>query len=71
VRGKLHKPARRDVRGATCSRWSRRLNADPSVDGILVQLPLPKQIREQSVLDAIDPAKDVDGFHPLNAGLLS
>jgi methylenetetrahydrofolate dehydrogenase (NADP+)/methenyltetrahydrofolate cyclohydrolase len=48
-----------------------RLNADPSVDGILVQLPLPPQIRAEAVLDAIDPAKDVDGFHPVNAGLLA
>jgi methylenetetrahydrofolate dehydrogenase (NADP+)/methenyltetrahydrofolate cyclohydrolase len=48
-----------------------KLNADPAVDGILVQLPLPKQIREQRVLDAVDPAKDVDGFHPVNAGKLA
>jgi methylenetetrahydrofolate dehydrogenase (NADP+)/methenyltetrahydrofolate cyclohydrolase len=48
-----------------------KLNADPGVDGILVQLPLPKQIREQRVLDAVDPAKDVDGFHPINAGKLA
>ncbi|MCS6930773.1 MAG: bifunctional 5,10-methylenetetrahydrofolate dehydrogenase/5,10-methenyltetrahydrofolate cyclohydrolase [Acetobacteraceae bacterium] len=48
-----------------------RLNTDPAVDGILVQLPLPPQIRTQAVLDAIDPAKDVDGFHPVNAGLLA
>jgi methylenetetrahydrofolate dehydrogenase (NADP+)/methenyltetrahydrofolate cyclohydrolase len=48
-----------------------RLNADPAVDGILVQLPLPPQIRAEAVLDAIDPAKDVDGFHPVNAGLLA
>jgi methylenetetrahydrofolate dehydrogenase (NADP+)/methenyltetrahydrofolate cyclohydrolase len=47
------------------------LNADPAVDGILVQLPLPPQIRAEAVLDAIDPAKDVDGFHPANAGLLA
>jgi len=47
------------------------LNADPAVDGILVQLPLPPQIRPDAVLDAIDPAKDVDGFHPVNAGLLA
>lgn len=47
-----------------------RLNADDSVDGILVQLPLPKQIDPQKVIDAIDPAKDVDGFHPINVGLL-
>jgi methylenetetrahydrofolate dehydrogenase (NADP+) / methenyltetrahydrofolate cyclohydrolase len=48
-----------------------QLNKDPSVDGILVQLPLPPQIRAQSVIEAIDPVKDVDGFHPINAGLLS
>jgi methylenetetrahydrofolate dehydrogenase (NADP+)/methenyltetrahydrofolate cyclohydrolase len=47
------------------------LNADPATDGILVQLPLPKHIRDEAVLDAIDPAKDVDGFHPVNVGLLS
>ena len=46
------------------------LNADPSVDGILVQLPLPKQIREQQVIEAIDPLKDVDGFHPSSVGKL-
>jgi methylenetetrahydrofolate dehydrogenase (NADP+)/methenyltetrahydrofolate cyclohydrolase len=49
----------------------RRLNEDRAVDGILVQLPLPRQIRAEAVLDAIDPAKDVDGFHPVNAGLLA
>ncbi|HEX9768960.1 MAG TPA: bifunctional methylenetetrahydrofolate dehydrogenase/methenyltetrahydrofolate cyclohydrolase FolD [Kiloniellales bacterium] len=48
----------------------RRLNEDPAVNGILVQLPLPKQIEAQAVLDAIDPAKDVDGFHVINAGRL-
>jgi methylenetetrahydrofolate dehydrogenase (NADP+)/methenyltetrahydrofolate cyclohydrolase len=47
-----------------------RLNADPEVDGILVQLPLPPQIDAQRVLEAIDPQKDVDGFHPINAGHL-
>ncbi|MFQ5534572.1 MAG: bifunctional methylenetetrahydrofolate dehydrogenase/methenyltetrahydrofolate cyclohydrolase FolD [Sphingomonadales bacterium] len=47
------------------------LNADEKVHGILVQLPLPKQIDEKAVLDAIDPAKDVDGFHIINAGLLA
>lgn len=47
-----------------------RLNADPEVDGILVQLPLPDAIPPRPVLEAIDPAKDVDGFHPLNAGRL-
>ena len=47
-----------------------RLNRDDGVDGILVQLPLPKQIASSKVLDAIDPAKDVDGFHPVNVGKL-
>ncbi|MEZ5773338.1 MAG: bifunctional methylenetetrahydrofolate dehydrogenase/methenyltetrahydrofolate cyclohydrolase FolD [Hyphomicrobiaceae bacterium] len=48
-----------------------RLNRDPSVHGILVQLPLPKHIDSQKVLNLIDPAKDVDGFHPMNAGKLA
>ncbi len=47
------------------------LNADPTIDGILVQLPLPKHIDEQTVISAIDPDKDVDGFHPINAGRLA
>lgn len=47
-----------------------RLNADPSVHGILVQLPLPRQIDAKKVIEAIDPRKDVDGLHPVNAGLL-
>ncbi|MEE8536147.1 MAG: bifunctional methylenetetrahydrofolate dehydrogenase/methenyltetrahydrofolate cyclohydrolase FolD [Kiloniellales bacterium] len=47
-----------------------QLNRDPAVHGILVQLPLPEQIDSQAVLDAIDPAKDVDGFHVVNAGRL-
>src|SRR5215207_3322211 len=47
-----------------------RLNADPDVDGILVQLPLPPHIDAQKVIEAIDPCKDVDGFHPVNAGKL-
>ncbi|MDW8339465.1 MAG: bifunctional 5,10-methylenetetrahydrofolate dehydrogenase/5,10-methenyltetrahydrofolate cyclohydrolase, partial [Thermoleophilia bacterium] len=46
------------------------LNADEDVDGILVQLPLPDHIDEATVLRSVDPAKDVDGFHPLNAGRL-
>ena len=49
----------------------RRLNRDPEVSGILVQLPLPGQIRADAVIATIDPAKDVDGFHPTNAGLLA
>src|SRR4051812_30612321 len=48
-----------------------KLNAAPAVHGILVQLPLPKQVDSQKVLNAIDPAKDVDGFHPMNAGRLA
>lgn len=48
-----------------------RLNADPAVDGILVQLPLPSHIHEQTVLTRISPDKDVDGFHPVNAGRLA
>ena len=47
------------------------LNADPSVHGILVQLPLPDQVDSAAVINAIDPAKDVDGFHTINVGLLN
>ena len=47
------------------------LNADPDVNGILVQLPLPQQIGSQKVIAAIDPDKDVDGFHPVNVGRLA
>jgi methylenetetrahydrofolate dehydrogenase (NADP+)/methenyltetrahydrofolate cyclohydrolase len=46
------------------------LNADDAVDGILVQLPLPSHIEETKAIESVDPAKDVDGFHPLNAGRL-
>ena len=48
-----------------------RLNADPAVDGILLQLPLPAHIHPEVVLERIDPAKDVDGFHPYNVGRLA
>ena len=48
----------------------RELNANPAVHGILVQMPLPQQIREEAVLDTLDPAKDVDALTPTNAGLL-
>lgn len=48
-----------------------KLNSDPAVHGILVQLPLPKQIDSQAIIAALDPKKDVDGFHPINAGRLS
>jgi methylenetetrahydrofolate dehydrogenase (NADP+)/methenyltetrahydrofolate cyclohydrolase len=69
MRGKLH------VLPASTSEEElvvlvRHLNEDPAIDGILVQLPLPKGIDAQHVLDLIDPRKDVDGFHPVNAGLL-
>ena len=47
------------------------MNNDPAINGILVQLPLPKHIDSAKVLEAIDPAKDVDGFHPINVGMLS
>src|SRR5207245_1256218 len=47
-----------------------RLNRADDVDGILVQLPLPRQIDPRKMIDAIDPAKDVDGFHPINVGRL-
>jgi methylenetetrahydrofolate dehydrogenase (NADP+)/methenyltetrahydrofolate cyclohydrolase len=49
----------------------RDLNQNDDVDGILVQLPLPKQIDEAAIIEAVDPAKDVDGFHPINVGLLA
>jgi methylenetetrahydrofolate dehydrogenase (NADP+)/methenyltetrahydrofolate cyclohydrolase len=48
----------------------RELNADPTIDGVIVQMPLPATIRLRAVIDAIDPEKDIDGIHPLNAGLL-
>jgi methylenetetrahydrofolate dehydrogenase (NADP+) / methenyltetrahydrofolate cyclohydrolase len=48
-----------------------KLNADPAVHGILVQMPLPKHINSTKVLESVDPAKDVDGFHPMNVGRLS
>lgn len=44
------------------------LNSDPDIDGILVQLPLPKNISDENIINAIDPEKDVDGFHPVNTG---
>lgn len=47
------------------------LNNDPDVDGFIVQLPLPRHINEQKIIEAIDPRKDVDGFHPINVGRMS
>ncbi len=48
-----------------------RLNADDSIDGFIVQLPLPKHISDQKIIEAIDPSKDVDGFHPQNVGRMA
>jgi methylenetetrahydrofolate dehydrogenase (NADP+)/methenyltetrahydrofolate cyclohydrolase len=70
MRGRLHRlPA--DTGEEAMLDLVRQLDADDAVDGILVQLPLPKGIREHRILDAVDPGKDVDGFHPVNAGLLA
>jgi methylenetetrahydrofolate dehydrogenase (NADP+)/methenyltetrahydrofolate cyclohydrolase len=70
IRGVLHKLPEQTTE-ADLLAAVRKLNLDPAVDGILVQLPLPKHIDEKKVIDAIDPSKDVDGFHPFNAGLLA
>ncbi len=70
MRGKLHVlPV--SVSEETLVARLRELNADPAIDGILVQLPLPKGIDAVRVLDLIEPSKDVDGFHPMNAGFLA
>ena len=70
IRGKLHKlPA--DVSEAALLEHVAGLNADDTVDGLLVQLPLPDHIDDNKVVDAIDASKDVDGFHPTNTGMLS
>jgi methylenetetrahydrofolate dehydrogenase (NADP+)/methenyltetrahydrofolate cyclohydrolase len=60
-----------DVSAKTLLSLVADLNADPAIDGILVQLPLPAHIDSQAVISAIDPDKDVDGFHPINAGRLA
>jgi len=60
-----------DTTEATLLEIVAKLNADPAVHGILVQMPLPKHINSAKVLDSVDPAKDVDGFHPMNVGKLS
>ncbi|MGL4908095.1 MAG: bifunctional methylenetetrahydrofolate dehydrogenase/methenyltetrahydrofolate cyclohydrolase FolD [Bacteroidales bacterium] len=49
----------------------KQLNADEAVDGFIVQLPIPKHINEQKIIEAIDPRKDVDGFHPINVGRMT
>ncbi len=69
MKGKLHKLPESTTE-ADLLALLERLNHDDTVDGILVQLPLPKHIDERKVLDAVDPKKDVDGFHPVNVGLL-
>ena len=63
--------AGRARRKPSCCRPIDRLNDDPAVHGILVQLPLPRQIDESIVVERVDPLKDVDGFHPVNFGLLA
>lgn len=70
IRGKLHTLPASTTESELLALLD-RLNGDDGVDGILVQLPLPSQIQEQKVLDAIRADKDVDGFHPINAGLLA
>jgi methylenetetrahydrofolate dehydrogenase (NADP+)/methenyltetrahydrofolate cyclohydrolase len=70
LRSSMHKLGE-TVSEAELLRLVERLNADPAVHGILVQLPLPKHIDARKVIAAIDPAKDVDGFHPVNAGRLA
>lgn len=60
-----------DIDQATLLAEVDRLNNDPEVDGFIVQLPLPRHIDEQRVIEAIDPTKDVDGFHPANVGRMS
>ena len=60
-----------DAEQATLMALVAELNADPTIDGILVQLPLPAHMDAQAVISAIDPNKDVDGFHPANAGRLA
>ncbi|MEM9691317.1 MAG: bifunctional methylenetetrahydrofolate dehydrogenase/methenyltetrahydrofolate cyclohydrolase FolD [Myxococcota bacterium] len=70
IRGRLHKlPA--TTSQSELEAFVSDLNADDATDGILVQLPLPAGLDDQPVLDRIDPDKDVDGLHPVNAGLLS
>lgn len=60
-----------DVTEAELLETIQRLNADSDVTGFIVQLPLPKHINEQKIIEAVDPKKDVDGFHPINVGRMS
>jgi methylenetetrahydrofolate dehydrogenase (NADP+)/methenyltetrahydrofolate cyclohydrolase len=70
MRGRLHRLPAESTEQEVLARVS-ELDADPTVDGILVQLPLPKHVDERRVLDTVSFKKDVDGFHPINAGLLA
>ena len=70
MRGRIHRLAATSTEGNVLA-LIERLNGDDGVDGLLVQLPLPASLPETSLLDSIAPAKDVDGLHPLNAGLLA
>jgi methylenetetrahydrofolate dehydrogenase (NADP+)/methenyltetrahydrofolate cyclohydrolase len=70
LRGALHRLPH-DTSALDLLGLVRRMNEDAAVDGILVQLPLPKGLNELEVVDAIDPRKDVDGLHPVNAGYLA
>lgn len=70
IRSIEHRPSA-DISEAELLALVGRLNADSEVDGILVQLPLPPHIDSQKLISAIDPDKDVDGFHPVNAGRLA
>jgi methylenetetrahydrofolate dehydrogenase (NADP+)/methenyltetrahydrofolate cyclohydrolase len=67
----FHHPLPADITQAEMEKVVRDLNADPAVNGILVQLPLPSHLDEEKVLQAIDLEKDVDGFHPINIGRLA
>jgi methylenetetrahydrofolate dehydrogenase (NADP+) / methenyltetrahydrofolate cyclohydrolase len=70
IRGALHKLPASTSQSELLS-FVTQLNQDDTIDGILIQLPLPKGLDATSLVDAIDPRKDVDGLHPMNAGLLS
>jgi methylenetetrahydrofolate dehydrogenase (NADP+)/methenyltetrahydrofolate cyclohydrolase len=70
VEGRLVEIGSEVTPGALCDEIE-ELNADPSVAGIIVQMPLPRHIPLRTVIDSIDPAKDIDGIHPRNAGLLA
>lgn len=67
----FHRPLSADATQEEVDALVKELNADPAVNGILVQLPLPKHLDEEKVLGAIDLEKDVDGFHPINIGRLA